>query len=155
MSPLCKACVKFRAQRTRLFTRSAGKCSTIPMACGSSMKCHTLQNRYLIPEYGLIAWCCYHAIPWSSSIRRLIWRFSSGGYAQVSIGKSLVAITSLGQSISSEIVEKAQLTFLTPLSGVVSPFLSKRSSIVEQMVKPLFLAPHREICSGLFRQFQP
>ena len=51
---------------------------------------------------------------------------------------------------SQEIVEKAHLTCLTPLSGVVSAFLGKRSPIVEQMVKPLFFAFHKEICSGTF-----
>jgi len=49
-----------------------------------------------------------------------------------------------------EIVEKAHLIFLTPLSGVVSPFLGKRSSIVDRMVKPLFFASHKEICSEAF-----
>ena len=51
---------------------------------------------------------------------------------------------------TQEIVEKAHLTFLTPLSGVVSPFLGKRSSIVDRMVKPLFFASHKEICSEAF-----
>ena len=49
-----------------------------------------------------------------------------------------------------EIVQKAHLIFLTPLSGVVSPFLGKRSSIVDRMVKPLFFASHKEICSEAF-----
>jgi len=49
-----------------------------------------------------------------------------------------------------EIVEKAHLIFLTPLSEVVSPFLGKRSSIVDRMVKPLFFASHKEICSEAF-----
>jgi len=52
--------------------------------------------------------------------------------------------------ISFWIVEKAHLTFLTPLLGVVSPFLGNRSSIVDRMVKPLFFASHKEICSEAF-----
>jgi hypothetical protein len=51
---------------------------------------------------------------------------------------------------SQEIVEKAHLTFLTPLSGVIPAFLGNRSPIVERMVKPLFFAFHKETCSRTF-----
>jgi len=48
------------------------------------------------------------------------------------------------------IVDKAYFTFLRPLSGVVSPFLGKRSSIVDRTVKPLCFVSHKAICSEAF-----
>ena len=44
---------------------------------------------------------------------------------------SLVVAGCLRVTISDETVEKARLAFLKPISAVVSPFASKRSSIVD------------------------
>jgi hypothetical protein len=51
---------------------------------------------------------------------------------------------------SIESVEKVHLALWTPFSGVFSPFPNKKSSIVDRIVKPLFLASHEEVCSEAF-----
>ena len=52
--------------------------------------------------------------------------------------------------LTNESVEKVQLIFLTSFSGVSLPYSSKRSSIVDQIAKPLLLASYGEICPEAF-----
>ena len=49
-----------------------------------------------------------------------------------------------------EIVEKVHLRFFRPISGVVSLFPGKRSSIVDRITKRLFIASYKEISSEAF-----
>ena len=53
-------------------------------------------------------------------------------------------------TITIEPVEKLRLIFLASFSGVSLPYPSKRSSIVDRIMKPLFLASHKEIYSEAF-----
>ena len=53
-------------------------------------------------------------------------------------------------SSTDESVEKVHLISSTSFSGVSLPYPSKRSSIVDRITKPLFLASYEELCSESF-----
>ena len=54
------------------------------------------------------------------------------------------------RQVSNESVEKVHLISSTSFSGVSLPYPSKRSSIVDRITKPLFLASYEELCSESF-----